>query len=76
MHLLVNRNYAEHAKELKNKIPTEPFFFLKPTSSYLQSGSPIEIPRGVIVHHEGIYEILSMVKDKACMDIKGIAYGN
>jgi len=48
----IGRNYAEHAKELGNEVPKVPFFFLKPTSSYISSGRPIEIPRGVIVHHE------------------------
>jgi acylpyruvate hydrolase len=48
----VGRNYASHAKELNNPIPSKPFFFLKPTSSYLLEGSPIEIPKGAEVHHE------------------------
>ncbi|GJJ12304.1 hypothetical protein Clacol_006545 [Clathrus columnatus] len=50
--IAIGRNYAEHAKELNNAVPKEPFFFLKPTSSYLQNGGIIEIPRGVIAHHE------------------------
>jgi len=29
----VGRNYAEHAKELNNPIPTEPILFIKPESS-------------------------------------------
>ncbi|KAF7799615.1 hypothetical protein EIP86_010853 [Pleurotus ostreatoroseus] len=48
----IGRNYADHVKELKNAIPKEPFFFLKPTSSYLPSGGKVEIPRGIIAHHE------------------------
>ncbi|KAF9261226.1 hypothetical protein L218DRAFT_980980 [Marasmius fiardii PR-910] len=48
----IGRNYAAHIKELSNTAPKEPFFFLKPTSSYVQSGGQIEIPRGVIAHHE------------------------
>ena len=32
----------------------EPFFFLKPTSSYISPGEgPVELPKGTIVHHEG-----------------------
>jgi acylpyruvate hydrolase len=38
-----------------NAVPKEPFFFLKPTSSYLQDGGKIEIPRGIDAHHEGTY---------------------
>lgn len=49
----IGRNYADHAKELNNKVPTEPFFFLKPTTSYLDNGGTIEIPRGVAAHFEG-----------------------
>lgn len=49
----IGRNYAKHAKELGNTVPQKPFFFLKPTSSYTFTGGKVEIPRGVIVHHEG-----------------------
>jgi acylpyruvate hydrolase len=49
----IGRNYAAHAKELNNAIPKEPFFFLKPTSSYVPSGGKVEIPSGIIAHHEG-----------------------
>ncbi|KIM48605.1 hypothetical protein M413DRAFT_437808 [Hebeloma cylindrosporum] len=48
----IGRNYAAHAKELNNAIPKEPFFFLKPTSSYLASGGKLEIPQGIVAHHE------------------------
>jgi len=48
----IGRNYADHAKELGNAVPKEPFFFLKPTSSYVSPGEAFEIPKGAIVHHE------------------------
>ncbi|KAL8278960.1 hypothetical protein RQP46_008629 [Phenoliferia psychrophenolica] len=48
----IGRNYAAHIKELNNSTPVEPFFFLKPTSSYVLNNGPVEIPRGVTVHHE------------------------
>jgi len=48
----IGRNYAAHAKELSNAVPKEPFFFIKPTSSYLLSGGKVEIPQGIIAHHE------------------------
>ncbi|EGG21659.1 hypothetical protein DFA_01545 [Cavenderia fasciculata] len=49
----VARNYVAHAKELGNEVPSEPFFFLKPKSSYCLQGSPIEIPKQTNdVHHE------------------------
>ncbi|KAH8117022.1 hypothetical protein DFH11DRAFT_1145117 [Phellopilus nigrolimitatus] len=48
----IGRNYVEHVKELNNTVPKEPFFFLKPTTSYVSTGGKIEIPRGVVAHHE------------------------
>ncbi|KAF9172852.1 hypothetical protein BGX21_004480 [Mortierella sp. AD011] len=48
----IGRNYGEHAKELGNTVPTAPFFFLKPTSSYITNGQSIEVPAGCEVHHE------------------------
>jgi len=50
--IAIGRNYVEHVKELHNTVPKEPFFFLKPTTSYVPSGGKIEIPRGVVAHHE------------------------
>jgi acylpyruvate hydrolase len=51
--IAIGRNFAEHAKELNNAVPTEPFYFLKPVSSYLPNGGKVEVPRGCTVHHEG-----------------------
>ncbi|KAJ1896324.1 hypothetical protein LPJ66_004062 [Kickxella alabastrina] len=48
----IGRNFSEHAKELGNAVPISPFFFLKPTSSYVVSPGKIEIPQGCVVHHE------------------------
>lgn len=48
----IGRNYSEHIKELGNTRPKEPFFFLKPTTSYVSSGGNIELPRGILAHHE------------------------
>ncbi|MEQ2197755.1 Acylpyruvase fahd1, mitochondrial [Xenoophorus captivus] len=42
-----------HAKELKNAIPTEPVLFLKPPSAYVREGSPILVPLySSNLHHE------------------------
>lgn len=41
----IGRNYMGHVKELNNTAPKEPFFFLKPTSSYLADGGVVEIPK-------------------------------
>lgn len=40
----VGRNYAEHAKELGNAVPTEPLIFLKPPSSLNTPGGAIVYP--------------------------------
>ena len=40
----VGRNYAEHAKELGNEVPSEPLIFLKPPSSLIASGDSILYP--------------------------------
>ena len=40
----VGRNYVEHAKELGNEIPKEPLIFLKPPSSVVGDGQPIQLP--------------------------------
>ncbi|PSS50167.1 fumarylacetoacetate hydrolase family protein [Pseudomonas sp. BBP2017] len=49
----IGRNYAEHAKELDNPIPTEPLLFIKPGSCVvpLDSGFKIPTERGS-VHYE------------------------
>lgn len=49
----VGRNYAEHAKELGNQVPTEPMFFLKAGSCAAVNSTEIELPYWVSeVHHE------------------------
>src|SRR6188768_970969 len=40
----VGRNYAAHAKELGNEVPSEPLLFLKPPSSLVRSGESIWLP--------------------------------
>ncbi|MBP6430921.1 MAG: fumarylacetoacetate hydrolase family protein [Ferruginibacter sp.] len=42
--ICVGRNYADHAKELGNAIPTEPVFFMKPKSALLQGHTPFYYP--------------------------------
>ncbi len=40
----IGRNYRGHAKELGNEVPTEPLFFLKPSSSVITEGEAIMLP--------------------------------
>ncbi len=50
----VGRNYAEHAAELGNAVPTQPLLFLKAPSSLITDGDAIIIPKqSSQVEHEG-----------------------
>ncbi|GBG26038.1 Acylpyruvase FAHD1, mitochondrial [Hondaea fermentalgiana] len=61
----IGRNYVEHAKELKNEAPKNPFWFLKPAGSLIEMPAPIELPQGVgEVHHE-VELVVVMGSDKA-----------
>ena len=40
----IGRNYAEHIKELGNKIPDKPVLFIKPPSAIVTSGGMVVIP--------------------------------
>ena len=40
----VGRNYAAHAKELNNPIPTEPVLFIKPNTALVALGEQLSIP--------------------------------
>jgi len=57
------RNYVAHAAELNNSLPSNPFFFLKPTSTFLPHNdtpfgglhgkiAQIEYPKATALHHE------------------------
>ena len=55
----IGRNYAAHAKELDNPVPTEPLLFIKPGSSVvpLEGGFSIPDDRGS-VHYEAEIAVL------------------
>lgn len=42
--LCVGRNYAEHAKELSNAVPTKPIIFLKPDSALAKGDADFKYP--------------------------------
>lgn len=51
--LCIGRNYEEHAKELKNPLPSEPVVFMKPDSSLLRNNDPFYLPDfAQSFHHE------------------------
>jgi 2-keto-4-pentenoate hydratase/2-oxohepta-3-ene-1,7-dioic acid hydratase in catechol pathway len=55
----IGRNYAEHAKELDNPVPTEPLLFIKPGSCVVEIEGGFTIPqdRGS-VHYEAEIVVL------------------
>ncbi len=51
--ICIGRNYAKHAAELGNVVPTSPMIFLKPASALIPPGADIVIPPASSdVHHE------------------------
>ena len=49
----VGRNYADHAKELGNEVPSEPMLFLKAGSSATLAAKEIHLPEWATeIHHE------------------------
>lgn len=63
----VGRNYAEHARELGNDVPSAPLLFLKAPSSIIAAGEPIIIPsQSARVEHEAE---LAVVIGKQCKNL-------
>lgn len=51
--IAIGRNYAEHAKELNNPVPTTPVIFMKPETALLKDNKPFYHPEfSEDVHHE------------------------
>ena len=51
--ICIGRNYVDHAKELKNEVPTKPVFFMKPDSALVTDNRPFFYPDfSNMVHHE------------------------
>ncbi|GAA5150502.1 fumarylacetoacetate hydrolase family protein [Nocardioides marinquilinus] len=63
----IGRNYAAHAAELGNEVPSEPLMFLKPNTSVVGPGDPVFYPRqSHEVHYEGE---LAVVIGRICRDV-------
>lgn len=78
----IGRNYAKHAKELKNEVPSEPVVFLKPRSSLIFNGDAIHIPESSNnVHHEVEMVVLigkttkNVSEQKALESVKAVGVG-
>ena len=52
--ICVGKNYAGHAAEMGGEVPSDPLFFLKPSSSVIGPNEPIQVPTDLTeeVHHE------------------------
>lgn len=51
--IAIGRNYAEHAKELNNPVPTVPVIFMKPDTAILHDNKPFYHPEfSNDIHHE------------------------
>ena len=69
--ICIGRNYINHVKELKNNIPKEPLFFLKPETAIQPKGHPFFIPDfSNNIHYE--VELVAIIGKKG----KHIKYEN
>lgn len=51
--IAIGRNYAEHAKELNNPVPSKPVIFMKPDTALLKDNKPFYHPDfSSDIHHE------------------------
>ncbi len=63
----IGRNYAAHAAELGNDVPSEPLMFLKPNTSVVGPGDPVFYPpQSSDVQFEGE---LAVVIGRICRDV-------
>lgn len=68
--IAIGRNYAEHAKELNNPVPTTPVIFMKPDTALLKDNKPFYLPEfSQDVHHE-IEVVLKISKEGKHIDEK------
>ena len=68
--IAIGRNYAEHAKELNNPVPSVPVIFMKPDTALLKDNKPFYHPEfSQDVHHE-IEIVLKVSKEGKHIDEK------
>ncbi len=60
--ICIGRNYAEHAKELNNPLPTEPVFFMKPDTALIENNHPFYYPDFTKDLHHEIEVVLKISK--------------
>lgn len=60
--ICIGRNYAEHAKEMKSEVPTEPVFFMKPDTALIKDNEPFYFPDFTKDLHHEIEVVLKISK--------------
>jgi len=72
--ICLGRNYVEHAKEMKGKIPKEPIFFVKTLNTLVTDGNPIIYPKMLYNNQEYNqvdHEVeLAFIISKVCKNIQ------
>jgi acylpyruvate hydrolase len=61
--IAIGRNYAAHAKELNNPVPTAPVIFLKPDTAVLKDNKPFYIPEFSSDIHYELEVVLKVCKE-------------
>jgi 2-keto-4-pentenoate hydratase/2-oxohepta-3-ene-1,7-dioic acid hydratase in catechol pathway len=74
----IGRNYAEHAGEMGNDVPTEPMFFLKPNTSVVGPDDPVVHPAATEdLQFEGELCVVigRICRDVPVADVPKVIYG-
>lgn len=61
--IAIGRNYAAHAKELNNPVPTTPVIFMKPDTALLKDNKPFYIPDFSSDIHYELEVVLKICKE-------------
>lgn len=61
--IAIGRNYAAHAKELNNPVPSSPVIFLKPDTAVLKDNKPFYIPEFSTNIHYELEVVLKVCKE-------------
>lgn len=61
--IAIGRNYAAHAKELNNAVPTKPIIFLKPDTAVLRDNKPFYLPDFSSDIHYELEVVLKICKE-------------
>lgn len=68
--ICIGKNYAEHVKEMKGKVPKEPLFFMKPDTALIKDNQPFYIPDFSNELHHEVEIVLKISKNGKYIDEK------